>query len=211
MVVRTAPGVLMTTQVPGAPRSLRRLGAGRAIALGRVLAAVHARRTTATGGLPGWPSRATDPAGYARRRGADAVARARGAAERRLAERATRAAVDSALATPGDPAPFSLLHGDLVGENVVWPAAGGDPVLVDWEFWRMGDAAEDLAYLIAMNDLPAGVAGQVLGGYGADAGMRVRIARWQPLVLVDAGLWHRAHGDPPEAAGLLRRARALLD
>ena len=94
---------------------------------------------------------------------------------------------------------------------MVWPADGGDPVLVDWEFWRMGDPAEDLAYLVALNHLPATVADEVCRGYGADESLMARVDLWMPLVLADAGLWLRAHGDPGGGDALLDRARDTLD
>ena len=175
-----------------------------------MLAAVHARRATASGGLPGWRARATSLVGYARGRGRDAAARATTAGERALVDRAAACAREAAQQAPGGPRPFALLHGDLVGANVVWPADGGEPVLVDWEFWRMGDPAEDLAYLVALNRLPATVADGVHRGYGADAPLAAREHLWRPLVLADAGLWLRAHGDPAGAAALLDRARDTL-
>ena len=47
--------------------------------------------------------------------------------------------------------PLVLLHGDPWSGNVVWGAAG--PVLVDWEYARLGERAEDLAYLAALDAL----------------------------------------------------------
>lgn len=210
-VLASTPGALTSRLITGRPRRLRRLDAHRARALGRVLARVHHRRATATGGLPGWPSRVTGLAAYARGRGRDALARATTTRERALVQRATGAAAAAAGAAPSVAQPFALLHGDLVEDNVVWPAAGGDPVLVDWEFWRMGDPAEDLAYLLALGDLPPAVARPVLQGYGADTALARRVEGWRALVLVDAALWHRAHGHPHAAGPLMDRAAAALD
>lgn len=209
-MLASRPGALTSEWIPGRPRRLDRLDPPRAVALGRVLAAVHARRATASGGLPGWRTRATGLPGYARGRGRDAAARAGTAAERDLVARATGRALAAAQQASREARPFALLHGDLVGSNVVWPAGGGEPVLVDWEFWRMGDRAEDLAYLVALNHLPARVADGVYRGYGADGPLRARARMWMPLVLADAGLWLRAHGDPGGGDALLDRARDTL-
>lgn len=210
-MVAAATGALTTQRIHGRPRRLGRLDPDRAIALGRVLRMVHGRRATATGGLPAWRTRASSLVAYARGRGRDAAARATSPGEHHLLARATGAAVAAAHEAPRAPRPFALLHGDLVEANVVWPTGGGDPVLVDWEFWRMGDPAEDLAYLVALNDLPAEVTGRVYRGYGADWPLMARVDLWRPLVLADAALWLRAHGDHGQAAALLDRARDTLD
>src|SRR5262249_60691413 len=78
--------------------------------------------------------------------------------------------------------------GDLVLANVVW---GPAPRLVDWEFWRLGDPAEDLAYAIEVNDLGADLATALLAGY-ADAAVAERVEGWRALGAVDAGLWDEA-------------------
>lgn len=209
VVLASRRGALTTAWIPGRPRSLARLDAGRALALGRVLAAVHGRRATATAALPGWRSRATGLPGYARGRARDAAARAATPGERHLVARAASGALAAAARAPRTPRPFALLHGDLVQDNVVWPADGGDPVLVDWEFWRMGDPAEDLAYLLALNQVAPPVRAHVCRGYGADDALMGRVRLWTPLVLVDAALWLREHGDPA-AGALLDRARDTL-
>ncbi len=203
-------GALTSEWIRGGPRTLRGLDPGGAAALGRVISAVHGRRATASGALPGWRARATSLTGYAGGRARDAAARAATGGERALVDRAAACARAAAQRAPGGPRPFALLHGDLVEANVVWPADGGDPVLVDWEFWRMGDPAEDLAYLMALNHLPPTVAHGVCRGYGADESLMARVDLWMPLVLADAGLWLRAHGDPAGGGALLERARDTL-
>lgn len=204
-------GELTSEWIPGRPRRLSRLDTGMAVALGRVLATVHRRRATASGALPGWRARATSLTGYAHGRGRDAMARAVTPGEKALVQAATACARAAAQEAPGGHHPFALLHGDLVEANVVWPSHGADPVLVDWEFWRMGDPAEDLAYLVSLNALPARVTGEVYRGYRADWPLMARVDLWTPLVLADAGLWLRAHGDPTGGGALLDRARDTLD
>lgn len=196
--------MLASEWIHGTPRELAGITAADAGALGRLLRQVHGRRASASGGPAAWPSRARGLAGYARRRAADALRGARTDGERELVARAGRQAV---AAAPGD-AGFAFLHGDLVEANVVWAPAG--PVLVDWEFWRMGDPAEDLAYLEALNDLPAAVAAEVRGGYRVGAALARRIDAWRPLVMLDAAGWYRAHGERARAQRLIARAQEHL-
>lgn len=42
-----------------------------------------------------------------------------------------------------------LLHGDVAGGNIVWTP---DPVLIDWEYARVGDPADEIAYIFAQHD-----------------------------------------------------------
>lgn len=197
-------GVLATEWIDGAPRRLAGVDEGEARALGRLLRVVHGRRTSVSGGTAAWRSRARDLAGYARRRTADALGGARTAGERALVARAGRLAEQAAPAGAG----FAFLHGDLVEANVVWGPRG--PVLVDWEFWRMGDPAEDLAYLEGLNDLTPAVWGAVRAGYRVGAALGRRIDAWRPLVMLDAAGWYRAHGEGDQAQRLIARAEEHL-
>jgi hypothetical protein len=197
----TSPGELRTLLVEGAPRTAGALGPGDAVALGRAVRQAHDVRRTRSGGLPSWRSRARDLAAYRRRRAADAIAAA--GPDASLA--ALVVASLPPLAPVSSPASFRLLHGDLTLENVVWDPA---PRLVDWEFWRIGDPAEDLAYLVEVNALPAPLEAAVLDGYDAPD-VAARIDAWRGLCALDAGLWYRDAGDGLRARRLLRRASAL--
>ncbi|HMO01031.1 MAG TPA: phosphotransferase [Miltoncostaeaceae bacterium] len=106
---------------------------------------------------------------------------------------------------PPPAGPFAFLHGDLVAANVLWPPQGG-PVLIDWEFQRMGDPAEDLAYLAELNALPDAVLAAVLEGYG-EPGVAARVEGWRGLVAADAGAWYLGQGMRAEAERMLARAR----
>lgn len=200
-VVATGAGRLVTDHIAGRARTAETLTPAEGRRLGRVIRAVHEHRRTATGGLAGWPSRARSLAAYRRGRLRDLL-RAADGSERSLAERV-------AATTLRTPAPhgtaFHLLHGDLTLANIVWDPR---PRLIDWEFWRMGDPAEDLAYLAEVNRLPAATFASVLGGYGL-AGMATRVDGWRALVALDAALWYRAHGDAVRAEPLHARADAL--
>ncbi|WP_310962498.1 phosphotransferase family protein [Nocardioides terrisoli] len=44
-----------------------------------------------------------------------------------------------------EPAPLTLVHGDFQPANILLPP-GGDPLVIDWEYARIGDPREDLGY-----------------------------------------------------------------
>jgi aminoglycoside phosphotransferase (APT) family kinase protein len=203
-LVDEGPGRMVSTRLPGAPRALAAVAPEEAARLGAVLREVHESHRGATGGLWSWEAPARSLADYRRARARDTEEMLAGGADAGLA----RAALARCGAGDGGAEPFRLLHGDLVEANVVWGHAG--PGLVDWEFSRMGDPAEDLAYLIELNGLSAAAAAAVGAGYGV-AGMEARIAGWRPLVAADAGAWYLVQGMEPEGRALLRRARALVD
>jgi aminoglycoside phosphotransferase (APT) family kinase protein len=201
-LVAAGEGVLVAERAPGAPRGREALDPRGARALGRLVRRVHGIEQARSAGLEAWARPARSLAAYRAARAADAIAAA-SRRRRRMAERV----VGGLAPLPPAPAgpPFRLLHGDLVLPNVVW---GPAPRLVDWEFWRLGDPAEDLAYAIEVNDLGADLAGALIAGY-ADPAVAVRLEGWQALVALDAGLWYEAAGEREEAARLLRRAEVL--
>ena len=203
-VVSHEPGLLVSSRMPGAPRALAALGAGEARALGAVLRAVHDTRRAGEGGLWWWTGPAATLAGYRAGRVEDAEGALGGTRHEGLAARA------AAAGAPPDaeegPEPFRLLHGDLVEANIVWD--GSTPALVDWEFCRMGDPAEDLAYVIEVNAIPPAPAAALLRGYGPPA-MDRRVDAWRGLVAADAGAWYLAEEMEAEAAPLLARAAEL--
>jgi aminoglycoside phosphotransferase (APT) family kinase protein len=195
-------GRVVSTRCPGAPRPLAGLAVADARRLGAVLREVHEVRRAGEGGLPWWPAPATTLAAYREARAEDAEALLAGTPHAALASRAL------AARPPERPEglPFRLLHGDLVEANVVWGPAG--PALVDWEFWRMGDPAEDIAYLAEVNRLPGPVLAAVLAGY-ARPEVAGAVDAWRALVALDAGGWYLREGMRAEAAPLLERGAAL--
>jgi aminoglycoside phosphotransferase (APT) family kinase protein len=203
-LVAQAPGVLVTRRLPGAARPAADMGPEHLRALGRTVRRAHERRRTASGGVPAWPRPAGTLEAYRRLRGLDALTLAR-RDERVVAERVV--AQLAPLAPAARPA-FRLLHGDLWSGNVVWQ--GGTPRLADWEFWRSGDPAEDLAYLVEMDGLDAVRMAALLAGYG-DPAMGPRLEAWRPLVALDAGLWYLRHGARHRGEALLARAALLAD
>ena len=203
-VLAREPGLLVSSRMPGAPRPLAALDAREARRLGAVLRAAHETRRAGGGGLWWWTDPATTLAGYRGGRVRDAEAALAGTEHAGLAARAAAAA---APAEPEEgPDPFRLLHGDLVEANIVWD--GSSPALVDWEFSRMGDPAEDLAYLVEVNGIPPALIAALLEGYGPPAIAR-RVDAWRALVAADAGAWYLAHRMEAEAAPLLARAAGL--
>lgn len=203
-LVDHGPGWMLSERLPGAPRPIATVGRRNARSLGNLVREAHEVRRASTGGLWSWREPALSLADYRSRRVEDTERLLAGGPDEGLARRGL------ARGNPtdgGETAPFRMLHGDLVEANVVWGPAG--PALVDWEFWRMGDPAEDLAYLIETNALPEAVSGPLLEGY-ACAGMAARVEEWRPLVAADAGAWYASEGLRVEAAVLLARARSLV-
>jgi aminoglycoside phosphotransferase (APT) family kinase protein len=202
-LVSHAPGVLVSERLPGEPRALAALATPDLRRVGGLLREVHDVSRAGSGGPPWWGSPASSLADYRRLRAEDTERALRGLPEAGLARRA------AAAPAPAGPAraPFRLLHGDLVEANLVWGPAG--PALVDWEFSRMGDPAEDLAYLAETNALPAALVAALLDGY-AEPGMAGRVDSWRALVALDAGAWYRREGMEREAAALLARGRSLV-
>ncbi len=176
------PGRLVTEWLPGSPRQLSSMAPADARALGVTLRAVHRS-------VPGTDLCVSTPGGYARSR-AEAV--------RRMAQRAE---LEHEVAVPDPARTLVPIHGDLVEANIIWGLNA--PVLIDWEFWRQGDPAEDLAYLVALNDLPQRVTDDVASGYGTDEPW-ARVAAWRPIVTLEAAAWYRLAGDTDRADALLR-------
>lgn len=197
-LLRAGRGVVTSARIDGAERRLDALGASDARALGRTLRTLHDGQRSVTGGLPHWPRRARSLTSYRRGRAHDALAAAGG--ERELAERivARLPAIDE----PAAGQPFRLVHGDLVASNILWTPA---PLLIDFEFWRMGDPAEDLAYLVEVNALPQTAVTALLDGY-ANQGVAARLDAWRALCALDAGLWYRNADQPRRGAALIARA-----
>ena len=85
-----------------------------------------------------------------------------------------------------------LLHGDIAPGNVLW---GPDPVLIDWEHARLGDAADEIAYLFDQNGLTGPRRAAFWRGYrgrsdeGPTAHVIERVGWWEPATLLGSTLW----------------------
>jgi aminoglycoside phosphotransferase (APT) family kinase protein len=89
--------------------------------------------------------------------------------------------------------PLAPLHGDIVTDNVLW---GPDPVLIDWEYTRLGDPADEIAYLFDQNGLSTPQKQAFWRGYRDSLGSEQRLAHvservgwWAPLTLLGSSLW----------------------
>jgi aminoglycoside phosphotransferase (APT) family kinase protein len=83
---------------------------------------------------------------------------------------------------------FVLLHGDLAAKNILW---SDQPVLIDWEYARIGDPADEIAYLFGQQGLVEPQREAFWTGYGSrttDA-LRARVRWWEPAALLGSALW----------------------
>ena len=86
-----------------------------------------------------------------------------------------------------------LLHGDVATGNIIW---GPHPILIDWEYARAGEAADEIAYLFSQNGLTAPQRDAFWRGYDSAAGsdgrvrdVRDRVGWWEPVTLLGSSLW----------------------
>jgi aminoglycoside phosphotransferase (APT) family kinase protein len=85
-----------------------------------------------------------------------------------------------------------LLHGDVAGGNILWSP---EPVLIDWEYARIGDPADEVAYVFGQHSLARHQREAFLDGYVRAAGHHrpedlVKRARlWEPVLLLGSALW----------------------
>jgi len=70
------------------------------------------------------------------------------------------------------------------------------PVLIDWEYARLGDPADEIAYLFDQNGLSPGQRESFWRGYGdvvsdqASLGhITDRVEWWEPVTLLGSALW----------------------
>ncbi len=85
-----------------------------------------------------------------------------------------------------------LLHGDPAGENILWAP---DPVLIDWEYARLGDPADEIAYLFDQNGLTAQQREAFWRGYRHGSSVAQlsdvadRASWWEPATLLGSTRW----------------------
>lgn len=87
----------------------------------------------------------------------------------------------------------ALLHGDPAAGNILWSP---DPVLIDWEYARLGDPADEIAYLFDQNGLRARQREAFWRGYrhgrsvrGRPGDVEDRVTWWEPVTLLGSTLW----------------------
>lgn len=88
---------------------------------------------------------------------------------------------------------LSLLHGDIAPGNILWSPG---PYLIDWEYTRLGDPADEMAYTFDQNALTPSQRRAFWGGYqqGIDSRSRLahiieRVGWWEPVTLLGSALW----------------------
>lgn len=88
--------------------------------------------------------------------------------------------------------PLTLLHGDVGPGNIIW---ADRPVLVDWEYARLGDPADELAYIFSQHSLNGESRRAFWSGYamarmsGSLNDLSERVRWWEPITLFASGLW----------------------
>ena len=88
---------------------------------------------------------------------------------------------------------LALLHGDIGPGNVLWSP---DPAMIDWEYTRLGDPADEIAYLFDQNGLTAPRREAFWRGYREGKSRQVHLAHvvhrvdwWERLTLFGSTLW----------------------
>jgi aminoglycoside phosphotransferase (APT) family kinase protein len=88
--------------------------------------------------------------------------------------------------------PMVLLHGDVTPGNILW---ADRPVLIDWEYTRLGDPADDVAYIFGQHGLGAEQRQAFWSGYRRwvrESALDRIVARarlWEPVILLGSALW----------------------
>ncbi len=125
---------------------------------------------------------------------------------------------------------LSLLHGDIAPGNVLWNPS---PCLIDWEYCRLGDPADEIAYTFDQNALTASQREAFWAGYADGLGDPSRLAHvservgwWEPVTLLGSTLWwvqrwvrrseleslgHDDAGVPRELAYYFERVASRID
>jgi aminoglycoside phosphotransferase (APT) family kinase protein len=85
-----------------------------------------------------------------------------------------------------------LLHGDVGPGNILWSE---QPVLIDWEYARLGDPADEIAYIFGQHGLASSQREAFWSGYRrATTHLRLdhvveRVRWWEPVTLLGSALW----------------------
>lgn len=109
--------------------------------------------------------------------------------------------------------PLVLLHGDVAGGNILWSP---EPVLIDWEYARIGDAADEIAYVFSQNDCTEAQRRAFWRGYGdasthSRSDLVGRVRWWEPVtVLGSAFFWAELWARRADADAVGRAATSSL-
>ncbi|MDT7571528.1 MAG: thiamine kinase [Actinomycetota bacterium] len=143
------------------------------------------------------------------------------------AARALRLTMDTLPDGPAAEAAQVLQHGDVATGNILW---GTGPVLIDWEYTRLGDPADEIAYLFSQNGLAGAQREAFWRGYqevtgGAVDQVAARVTWWEPVTLLGSAMWWleewsrrqqpvshaRGREDEPPSGHYLEQATRRLD
>jgi Ser/Thr protein kinase RdoA (MazF antagonist) len=92
----------------------------------------------------------------------------------------------------GSTGTLALLHGDIAFGNVLWD---NEPVLIDWEYARLGDPADEIAYVFDQNGLSDQQRDAFWRGYRRSSDTAQpddivkRVTWWERLTLLGSTLW----------------------
>jgi aminoglycoside phosphotransferase (APT) family kinase protein len=165
--------------------------------LGATVAQVH---DLPTDDLDGWPTDGSTIDGYLRGRLQKMDQRmpwARDPLPASIQDRVHRARIvvdqvaREAREGPGNDEPLALMQGDVAGGNIIWTP---DPVLIDWEYTRIGDPADEIAYVFAQHDSTDDQRAAFWRGYGSASGrsldhVQIRTHRWEPITTLASTLF----------------------
>jgi len=85
-----------------------------------------------------------------------------------------------------------LLHGDVASANVLWSQT---PALIDWEYARLGDPADEVAYVFGQHGFTDPQRAAFWSGYRSAAThprldhVVERARWWEPVLLLGSALW----------------------
>lgn len=197
-----APAMCMQF-VAGRRQDVRTAGLPQIERLASLVAWVHQRPVDGLGSSTGSTTAAT-VASYAEdrlRSILSTLAWARDPLPRTLQDRLRRAAgaLAESFAASRDCDSFdsgetlALLHGDIAPGNVLWNPG---PCLIDWEYTRLGDPADEMAYTFDQNALTPSQRRAFWDGYQRGMDSRSRLAHiieragwWEPVTLLGSALW----------------------
>ena len=196
--------VMCTEFIEGDHREFASATRAELEALGAVVGSVHARPVGdlagPLGGLLGGPRTAAGyldqwgelVAGYLPKLRQPLPQQVGSGVERALAsvDRILNGPLRGAWADAGER--LVLLHGDVTPGNILW---ADRPVLIDWEYARLGDPADDVAYIFGQHGLSAWQRRAFWSGYQHWVQPRAldriegRARLWEPVILLGSALW----------------------
>jgi aminoglycoside phosphotransferase (APT) family kinase protein len=187
--------------VPGCQQDLRAMGSTDIEQLASLVSWVHEVPIDRLGDSLGTPTTIASYAGDRLRTILSTLAWARDPLPETLQTRLRRAAdslagsFEAAQDSDGfhSGETLSLLHGDLGPGNVLWNPS---PCLIDWEYTRLGDPADEMAYTFDQNALTPSQRQAFWDGYQQGIGSRSRLTHiiqrvdwWEPVTLLGSALW----------------------